>query len=292
MSNSANIISLNITKFPQNLLIPDMDNDVSLQVINNSDKKENFKFVFEGKNLDINLKSAELKDQIEFAPKETKNIDIRLNPTAGGFGKLTINAYWLKIVEYTVKVQKVRDVAPKSKFHKIFDNYKITIEVIDKTIRQLAKGYLSNKNLQVSLSLALELSDPNEQLKFYVNLIRAHAIENLSEALQIIKNLKDLNLQQNLLKSVVFDQIHVNPIQAFNLTENITNLSVKIKLLFNIAQELYDNNKSSELLTVLKRIIEVLFKSPEINSEDKKDQKLIYDSLKDAINGIAEIEIS
>ncbi|GAJ08238.1 unnamed protein product, partial [marine sediment metagenome] len=57
-----------------------MDNDVSLQVINNSDKLENFKFVFEGENLDINLKSAELKDQIEFAPKETKNIDIRLNP--------------------------------------------------------------------------------------------------------------------------------------------------------------------------------------------------------------------
>ncbi len=344
MSNSATIISLNITKFPQNLLIPDMDNDVSLQVINNSDKLENFKFVFEGENLDINLKSAELKDQIEFAPKETKNIDIRLNPTASGFGKLTINVYWLKIVEYTVKVQKVREIAPKSKFYKIFDNYrfksaekidtmnpkeffltmtltelqkieeqletmrnnykstlsldststeaftKVTIEVIDKTIRQLAKGYLSNKNLQLSLSLALELSDPNEQLKFYINLIRAHAIENLSEALQIIRSLNDLNLQQNLLKLVVFDQIPVNPIQASNLTENITNLSEKIKLLFNIAQELYNNNKSSELLTVLKRIIEVLFKSPEINSEDKKDQKLIYDSLKDAINGIAEIE--
>lgn len=344
MSNSATIISLNITKFPQNLLIPDMDNDVSLQVINNSDKKENFKFVFEGENLDINLKSPELKDQIEFAPKETKNIDIRLNPTVNGFGKLTINAYWLKIVEYKVKVQKVREVAPKSKIHKAFENYKfkgaekidminpkefflkrtleelqkveeqletmrnnykstlsldststeafsrVTIEVIDKSIKELAKGHLSNNNLTISLALALELSDPNEQLNFYVNLIRAHAIVHLSEAIQIVKGLNDLNLQQNLLKLLVFDQISQNPIQAFNLTENITDLSIKIKLLFNIAKELNNSNKSSELLTVLKKIIEVLSKSTEFNSEDKKDQKLIYESLKDAINGIAEIE--
>ena len=45
MSNSSNIISLNITKFPQNLLLPGVDNDVTIQLINNSDKIENFKFV-------------------------------------------------------------------------------------------------------------------------------------------------------------------------------------------------------------------------------------------------------
>jgi len=344
MSNSSNIISLNITKFPQNLLIPDVDNNVSIQVINNSNKNETFKFVFEGENLETYFKSEALKDQIEFAPKETKNIDIRLNPTVNGFGKLTINGYWLKIVEYTVKVQKVREIAPKSKIHKIFENYKlkgaekidtmnpkefflkmtlqeiqkveeqletmrnnykstlsldstsaeafsrVTIEVIDKTIKELAKGHLSNNNLTISLGLALELSDPNEQLHFYINLIRAHAIEQLSEALQIVKGLNDLNLRQTLLKSLVFDQISQNPIQAFNLTENITKLSLKIKLLFNIAKELNNSNNSSELLTVLKNIIEVLSKSTEFNSEDKKDQKFIYESLKDAIHGIAEIE--
>ena len=50
MSNPPNIISLNITKFPQNLLIPDIDNDVSIQIISNSNKKENYRFGFEGEN--------------------------------------------------------------------------------------------------------------------------------------------------------------------------------------------------------------------------------------------------
>ncbi|MFW9882438.1 MAG: hypothetical protein ACFFG0_55965, partial [Candidatus Thorarchaeota archaeon] len=124
MSNSSNIISLNITKFPQNLLIPDAENDISLQVINNTDKKENFQLAFEGENLDITLKSAEFKDQIEIAPKETKNIDLSLNPTASGFGKLTINLFDLKIVKYTVKVQKVRQTVSKNKLQKILEGYK------------------------------------------------------------------------------------------------------------------------------------------------------------------------
>ncbi|MFX1344854.1 MAG: hypothetical protein ACFFAI_07080 [Promethearchaeota archaeon] len=342
MSNLSNIISFNIIKFPQNLLIPEADNDVSIQVVNNSDKNENFKFMFEGENLDIILKSAESTDQIEFTSKETKNIDIGLNPTANGFGKLTINAYWLKLIQYTVKVKKIRDSVPKTKIQKILESYKfkgaekfdtinpndfflertlkelqkieeqletmrknykstksldsnstktfsrVTIEAIDKTIKELAKGYLSNNNITISLGLALELSDSNEQLNFYVNLIRAYALEHLTEATQIVKDLNDINLQQKLFKSLVFDQISDNPIQAFNLTENITDLSIKIKLLFNIAKELKNNTKSSEFLTVLKMIIEILSNSEfEIGS---KNQKFFYNSLKDAIHGIAEIE--
>jgi hypothetical protein len=343
MSNSSSIISLNIIKFPQNLLIPEVDNEVSIQVVNNSDKNENFKLVFEGENLDIILKSAELTDRIEFASKESKNIDIRLNPTVNGFGKLTINAYWLKIVEYAVKVQKVREVAPKSKIQKIFENYnlkgtekvdtinpnefildrslkelqnieeqletmrnnyksamssdsnsteafsRVTAEVIDKTIKELAKGHLSHKNLAISLGLALELSDQNEQLNFYFNLIRAHAIENLNDAIQIVKGLNDLNLQQKIFKSLVFDQILHNPIEAFNLTENITDLSIKIKLLFNIAKELMNSSKSSELLAVLKKTIEIV-SNLEFENVDSKNQKFVYNSLKDAIHGIAVIE--
>jgi len=343
MSNLSNIISLNIIKFPQNILIPDVDNDVSIQVVNNSEKNENFKFVFEGENLDIILKSAELTDQIEFTSKETKNIDIGLNPTANGFGKLTINAYLLKFLEYTVKVQKVREIVPKTKIHKIFENYnlkgaekvdminpnefiiekklkelekiegqlekmrndyelagslesnnteafsKVTIEIIDKTIKELAKGHLYNNNLSISLGLALELSNPNEKLNFYANLIRAYAIEHLNEVTEIVKGLDDLDLQQKLFKSLVFDQISHNPIQASNLAENITDLSIKIKLLFNIAKELMDSDKSSELVTVLKKIIEIISKS-EFDGIDSKNQKFIYKSLKDAIHGIAEIE--
>lgn len=344
MSNSSNIISLNITKFPQNILIPDMDNDVSIQATNNSNKNENFRFVFEGENLDVHYKSELLNDQVEFAANETKSIDLKLNPTASGSGKLIINGFWLKIVEYTVKVQKVRETVPKNKLNKILENYKfkgtekidsidpkeyllgmtlkeiqtaeeqlktmkknydlslssnstnseafsrVTIEVIDKTIKQLAKGYLSNNNIQNALGIALELSDPNDRINFYINLIRAYAFENMNDAVQIIRSLNDINLQQNLLKSLIFDQASHNPIPALTLTTGITDSSTKILLLFNIAKQLNDDNNSSELPKIFRKTIETVLKSIGLNSEDKKDQKFFYESLKDAINGIAEIE--
>lgn len=119
MSNVDKIISLNITKFPQNLLIPSIDNEITIQAINHSSKSENFKFDFEGENLNIKLEPESYKENIEFAPGETKNIVLKLDPTADGFGKLTINIYWLKIVEYTVKVQKVRDIAQASKIKEV-----------------------------------------------------------------------------------------------------------------------------------------------------------------------------
>ena len=344
MSNLSNIVSLNITKFPQNLLIPGMDNDVSIQVTNNSEKKENFSIIFEGENLDITDITGELKEKIEFAPNDTKNFDVRLTPTASGYGKLTINSYWLKVVEYTVKVQKIREVVPKTKLNKILEGYKfkgtekintinpkdylqemslseiqkveeqlnkmkknydsslssnstssgafskVTIEVIDKTIKQLAKGYLSNKNLNNALGTALELSDPNERINFYANLIRIYAFDNFNEAIQIINGLNDLNLKENLLNSLIYDQTSQNPIQALNLIDFITNNSMKLKLLFNIAKELIASNKTSESSTVFKKLVDIILNSTEIISEDKKVQKSFYDSLKNAILGIAEIE--
>ncbi|MBY8990430.1 MAG: hypothetical protein KGD58_06720 [Candidatus Lokiarchaeota archaeon] len=344
MSNSSNIISLNITKFPQNILIPDMDNDVSIQATNNSNKNENFRFVFEGENLDVYYKSEPLNDQVEFAANETKSIDLKLNPTVSGSGKLIINGFWLKIVEYTVKVQKVRETVPKNKLNKKLENYKfkgtekidsidpkeyllgmtlkeiqtaeeqletmkknynltlssnstnseaftrVTIEVIEKTIKQLAKGYLSNNNIQNALGIALELSDPNDRINFYVNLIRAYAFENMNDAVQIIRSLNDVNLQQSLLKSLIFDQASHNPIPALTLITGIIDSSTKIILLFNIAKQLNNDNNSSELSKILRKTIETVLKSIGLNNEDKKDQKFFYESLKDAINGIAEIE--
>ena len=38
MSNPPTVISLTITEFPQNLLIPDTNNGVKIQVVNNSNK--------------------------------------------------------------------------------------------------------------------------------------------------------------------------------------------------------------------------------------------------------------
>ena len=43
MSDMDKTINLNIIQFPQNLLIPDVDNIIKIQVINNSHKPEYFK---------------------------------------------------------------------------------------------------------------------------------------------------------------------------------------------------------------------------------------------------------
>ncbi|MFX0009996.1 MAG: hypothetical protein ACFE9R_06760, partial [Candidatus Hermodarchaeota archaeon] len=113
------VISINVTKFPQNLLIPGIDNSVSFQVNNQSTKEEHFKFVFEGENLEIEVTPVEFLEEVLFKQGETKTIKLDLNPTNSGFGKLTVNAYWMKIVEYIVNVQKIREKIPLSKINQI-----------------------------------------------------------------------------------------------------------------------------------------------------------------------------
>jgi len=370
MSNQTKIISLNITQFPQNLLIPEGNNDVLIQVINNSNKNEKFQFAFEGENLNIHMKSEEYKNAIEFSPGETKSIELKLQPTADGFGKLIINAYWLKIIEYTVKVQKVRETVPKSKTNKILDKKKIkisetidllhpedftilmsfkeiqqaekqlkvmkesykssnldstsniTITDIDSSIKKLAKGYLSVQNPQKALELALQLSDPNDQINFYYNLVRTYALKNLNEILQLIKNLNDSNIQQKIYKFLALDQVssnpeqairivfliendsiqedilitiigkttELNPILAIKLTEYIKNKLLKVKLLFNAARKLHEKNNRAELFNTLKKIIEILLISLNNTLGDKKSQKLTTEFLEDALHIMAEIE--
>jgi len=343
MSNSSSIISLNITRFPQNLLIPNADNGVNIQVTNNSAKNEKFKFAFEGENLTINLGSADLRDQIEFAPNETKNIDIKLTPEVDGFGKLNISAHWLKIIEYTVKVQRVRETVPKSKIKSLLEkhafkeakkfdtlspkdyiiditlkelqqgeeqltimknNYnsslsadpanliqypEVKIEDINDSIRKLARGYFSNKDIFKALEFALKLSDPAEQINFYMKLIRAFAFENLDEAIKIVKNLQDQKTKQELFMSIVLDQIPVNPISSIKLAESSEDFLFQIQILLNIAKKLYEEIKSSELSNILNRVIDTLLKSVE-GINDRKQRKRSNEIFADVLCILAEVE--
>ncbi|MHA1459078.1 MAG: hypothetical protein ACTSQR_05370, partial [Promethearchaeota archaeon] len=116
------VISISVKKFPQNLLIPNAENLISLEISNLSNKDEHFKFVFEGENLEIDVKPVEYKDEVKFAPNETKTINLMLTPVKDGFGKLTINAYWMKLVEYTDKVQHIRKTISASKINSILKN--------------------------------------------------------------------------------------------------------------------------------------------------------------------------
>jgi len=138
----SNIISLTVTKFPQNLLIPNAENAISFQVVNNSQKKEHFEFAFKGENFELKLEPEEFKKEIEFKPGEIKNINLNLTPIADGYGKLIINIAWLKIVEYKVKVQKVRETISSSKINKILKNKQLPSSYVSDGFEP--KDYLSS----------------------------------------------------------------------------------------------------------------------------------------------------
>ncbi len=150
------IISISVKKFPQNLLLPDVENPISLEIVNQSNKDEHFKFVFEGENLEIDVKPSEFKDEVKFAPSEAKTINLMLTPTRDGFGKLTINAYWMKLVEYVEKAQRIRKTISTSKINSILKN---------KQFLQHIEGDIFNINDFISPSNKNDTNKVEKQLK-------------------------------------------------------------------------------------------------------------------------------
>lgn len=374
MSNLEQIISINITQFPQNLLIPGIENRISLQVINNSNKSENFRFNFEGENLKISLESDKFHDKIEFSQGETKNIDFTLEPTIDGFGKLKIDVYWLNIIESLVKVQKVRESINTQRFEKFVDKYNLTttetivklnpddyfiemtkeelnqaeqalklmkkqhkssgsavnaenspvivIEDIDYKISILAKGYLSNKDPLKALKLALTLSDKEDQIALYYNLARAYGMKYLQELIEIINKIKDSKVQQDLLKQLALDHVHINskqaikvshlikdkvtkealldtifgnviesnPIQVLDLIKEIEDLILKFKYLLNAVKKLRDKDEKSEIFNILSLTIKEVLGFIELHQNNKKEKTIGIDLLKEGLLALAEIE--
>ncbi len=127
MSGAENIdpnqaISFAITKFPNSLIIPSDENLFSFRITNNQSDLGTLKFSIAGENLKIAI-PEEFESEIKLQPSESKNYDLKIEPVVDGFGKLIINAYWMKIVKVVVKVQKLRDKVAKSKLKEIFKSY-------------------------------------------------------------------------------------------------------------------------------------------------------------------------
>jgi len=224
MSNADpnHVISISVTKFPQNLLIPDGENSVSFQVINQSDNDEHFKFVFEGENLEIDVKPIEFLDEILFKSGETKNIDLLLKPTTNGFGKLTVNAYWMKLVEYTVKVQKIRDSISSSRINQIlkdkqflqpvkhdrFDpkDFIITsnkgeIKKIEKQIKESTVNSTKSQNNNQSSLVPLGEIDSNLTILAKSYLSIGEFYKSLESSLQLTNEVEKLDLYYNLIRT-------------------------------------------------------------------------------------------
>ena len=166
MTDQSKAISITFTNFPQNLLIPTIENIISFQAVNYFNNKEKFKFDIEGENLNIEC-PKDLEEEIHFDPEETKNFDIKLIPTLDGYGKLSINVNWLKRVEYTVKVKKVRAQVPKSKSKKILGKYsvKFSKESYDFKPEDIILEFSSKEIKQAEKQLDSKRKKYNEYLK-------------------------------------------------------------------------------------------------------------------------------
>ena len=295
------VISISVTKFPQNLLIPDGENSVSFQVINQSNKDEHFKFVFEGENLEIDIKPIEFLDEILFKPGESKNIDLLLKPTTNGFGKLTVNAYWMKVVEYTVKVQKIRDSISSSKINKILKNKefikpvksdgfnlkdfiitssKSEVKKIEKIIEKLKR--VSTEPQSNSQSSDVQLVKPDSEVvkgeieinlkllaKSYLSI--GEFYKALESSLQLTNEGEKIELYYNLIRT----NATLNLDSSLQVIEKLNDLKKKNKIVKSIALDYVniDPDKVSKILSFIEEdsikenaILEVIFMSLEKDS--------------------------
>ncbi len=253
--NQISAISITFTRFPQNLLIPSIDNIISFQAINNFNNTEKFKFDVEGENLNIAV-PEDLEQEIHFNPGETKNFDIKLIPTLDGYGKLSIDVNWLKRVEYTVKVKKVRAQVPKSKTKKILGKYSVTfskesyefkpenfiLEFSSKEIKQAEKQldskrkkyneYLKHKQVwEEKKSQGLVESEPISELTMddidkNMSLLARGYLSNkdIMKALELALGISDenykINLYYNLIRAFAFIDLDGTIEIIKNLTKN------------------------------------------------------------------------
>ncbi len=280
------VISINITKFPQNLLLPGIDNSVSFQVNNQSTKDEHFKFVFEGENLEIDVNPSEFLDEVLFKPGELKTIQLQLNPTSNGFGKLTVNAYWMKVVEYIVNVEKIRDKIPLSKISRILKNKKFLkpiksdkfnpkeflITTNSREIKNVEKQIKDSKELQVN-NKSSSAGDFESSIKLLAKsyLSIGEFYKALETSLQLTNEGEKIKLYYNLIRANATLNLE-NTLQAI---KNLNDIEKKNSILQKISLD-YVNIDPEQVVKILSVVdddslrenamLEVIYFSLEIDS--------------------------
>ena len=302
ISDTNQVISITIKKFPQNLLIPNLKNSVSLEVVNNSKKEEHFKFVFEGENLDLKVNPNEFNKEVLFKPGETKQIDLALKPTADGYGKLTINAYWMKLVEYMVDVQKIRDTISASKINKILKNIQVLefdegdgfnskdffitsskseVKIIEKEIKELIKNYSeTQENLQTSDTPLLK-GDTGVGLVEIDSQLRVLAKSYLSmgdffKALECSLKLSDEGEKIKFYYNLIRANATVNLDATLEVIKNLNEKNKKNQIVEKITLDLLNTNQN--------QVIRVLSFIDDSSLKEKALVNIISKSLENGFN--------
>jgi len=267
MVDSDNPISMTVTKFPHNLIIPNIINTVSIQVRNNLNKETEYKFAFEGENLKVDLKSSDFSNKVKFGPNETKNVNIYLSPLNDGIGKLIINAYWLKLVEQKIKVPKLRESVSSKNVKKILGNKQVLPSISTdfdaniffnsaqkSDIKKLEKDI---KNLRNELNETSEESNKGQEngldnnlkelAKSYLSMREFY--KALEVALEISDKKEQLDLYYNLIRSYSIIDFE----ETLQVIEELQDKNMKNNLIKDLAVDfaLVDLQKIEAILNLV-----------------------------------------
>ncbi|MFX1396529.1 MAG: hypothetical protein ACFFAS_05735 [Promethearchaeota archaeon] len=355
MNKSNQALKLTVKNYPSQILVPTTENILNFQAINCIKESKKFFFEFQGQNINIEI-PMEYQSVVNFNSGEIKDFNIKLVPIIDGQGKLVVNVSLIKEVKKKLKVQTIRSSVPKNKLKEHFRKYKILLKDIqddfnindflltinendlrlkegqainkvpglekDQDLKFLARGYLSNRNIQKALEYALQISNEDEKYHYYYDLIRAHASLDLRAAFQIINNLKDEEKKNFLIQSIAFEiskyaqdkieekvllidnpiqkqeflvmiigrLIKTNPPMAFELSHLIRNELLIAKIFINLAKRFRHLNNIPESVRTLNQILNIFQNSPKINLNNTIPQVQVYDFIKDILQLIAEID--
>ncbi|MFO7796980.1 MAG: hypothetical protein ACQERB_02495 [Promethearchaeati archaeon] len=265
-----NEIIIDITQFPHHLLLPSTSNIIKLRITNNSDKQKNLKLEASGQNLDVRLISLTEKT-FSIPPKDNQVIEIGLVPKANGNGIISINIEWFKKVQFTVKVQKIRENVPEKKLDKILNTYeyssnlqtepitadKFSLELSNSEIKKLTKNISRIKEeLKLTPSEeAIKTVELYKELDVCQKTLVKGCINNkeFDEALSIIKTFPNEENKKDFLRNVIRANFFIDfetMLQAIELIENIPD---KQKLLETVFLDLM-KRKTDNALVLLEYI--------------------------------------
>jgi hypothetical protein len=239
MSDTENI-SLMVKNYPIHILVPKIDNTFSFEVSNNSQSVKELIINVSGENLGFESQNS-IGTKFKLNPSEKNSFSLNLIPEIDGTGKLILDISRIKEVEYTTKVQKVRDVVVKSDASKVFKAYKLKYPDFsdnfnpDKYILKSSKKEI--KNLEKDLEKKMELFgisddlDPSilkptsEELdSLKVKLIKSYiGIEKPEGSLKLIDTLSNKKLKKKLKNKVLRAYGTLNFENAINIGAQVLN---------------------------------------------------------------------
>ncbi|MHA1412202.1 MAG: tetratricopeptide repeat protein [Promethearchaeota archaeon] len=275
--------SISIINFPDHLLIPQTKNILTIQLRNNLGTEENFNVVVESEKLESEIMPSEFKEKMKISPGKSKLIEFKINPIGNGIGTLKVDVFHLKKVQYTVKVEKVREKIKISKLQNIFSQIAPLSEVkiskfnVNDYFIEVQKGEIKKleKHIKTLKEQLVEAQNPQQEIlteekpkfplpepvsiqkeidnSFKRLSILYLSLDDFSKALETSRELSDPTEIERLYFNLIRAYSSKNLTQVFDIIQNLENEEKKYKLMTEIALD-YLNFKPEEF----QRIIEFL----------------------------------